>query len=344
MGRADLGIADRTDAIPSDSWAQIVVDHMPQLVWRAVGLGSWTWSSAQWTDYTGQSLSEAAGLGWLAVIHPDDREIAAEAWRKAPDLDEFQADMRIQGRDGQVRWFQTRGKPVRDERGAVIEWIGTSTDIDDLRRLQSEQKVLVSELQHRSRNLIAVVHSICVQTLQSAATLDDFRDRFEDRLAALARVQGLLSTPDHGPIALEQLVRMEVDALAGERGGSQVTVEGPNILVRHATAQTLALAIHELATNALKYGALSAPTGRLSVTWREHVEDGEPWLRLEWREQGLLPSRAAATDRRGYGRELIEHAVPRQLGARSEMRFGSDVMDCILDFPLKRISPHAPRG
>ena len=304
------------------------------MIWRSVGQGSWTWSSPQWARYTGQTADVSSGSGWLNAVHPDDHETANAAWANATAAGEFSAELRIRGQDGGYRWFQTRGSPVRDSEGSILEWIGTSTDVDDLRRLQSQQKVLVAELQHRSRNLIGVIHSIAMQTLQRAGTLDDFSDRFEDRLAALSRVQGLLSTSENEPVTIRRLIEMELRALAEEQIGDQVEAAGPDTVVRNSTAQTLALAVHELSTNALKYGALATPHGRLQIRWHEHVRDDRPWLHLNWRETGVL-ERPSATTRRGYGRILIEQALPHQLGAETDMRLMPGEMACTINLPLR---------
>ncbi|MDN4633965.1 HWE histidine kinase domain-containing protein [Sphingomonas sp. PsM26] len=326
--------ADLVVSRESEAWLLALVEGMPQMIWRSVGQGSWTWSSPQWARYTGQTVNDSVESGWLNVVHPDDRETAKEAWRSAPAVGKFSAELRICSQDGGFRWFQTRGSPIRDDTGSILEWIGTSTDVDDLRRLQSQQKVLVAELQHRTRNLIGVIHSIAMQTLQRADTLDSFRDRFENRLAALSRVQGLLSTSEDEPITIRRLIEMELKALAEEQMGDQVEAAGPDTVVRNSTAQTLALAVHELSTNALKYGALATPHGRLQIHWYEHVRGDRPWLHLNWRETGVL-ERSSATARRGYGRILIEQALPHQLGAETDMRLTAGEMACTINLPLR---------
>ncbi len=317
-----------------EAWLLALVEGMPQMIWRSAARGTWTWSSPQWARYTGQATDESNGGGWLSALHPDDQSIAKEAWMLAAEAGEYHAEMRIRRHDGSYRWFQTRGEALRDNDGAILEWIGTSTDVDDLRQLQSQQKVLVAELQHRTRNLIAVVHSIASQTLQRAGTLAAFRDRFEERLAALSRVQGLLSTSEHTPITIRRLLELELGALAEDHIQERVETVGPNTIVRNSTAQTLALAVHELSTNALKYGALATPNGRLTVQWHEHIRNDNPWLRLEWRETGLLTRRTPST-KLGYGRILIEQALPRQLGAETRLDLGSGYMACTIDLPLR---------
>lgn len=318
-----------------EAWLLTLVEGMPQLVWRAVGNGSWTWASPQWERFTGQSASASSGTGWLDAVHPEDRDVALAAWDRAAEQGEYEAETRVLSRYGGYRWFQSRATPVRAADGSIVEWLGTSTDVDDLRRLQAEQEVLVAELQHRTRNILAVVTSISAETLRSAASLNDFKDRFESRLAALARVQGLLSAAEHEPITIRKLLTMELTALAAHRMTDQVEFAGPRIIVRNSSAQTMALAVHELSTNALKYGALASPAGRLSVSWFEHVEDGQPWLCLIWRESGISYSEDAIDRPKGYGRLLIEQALPHQLGARTEFRIAPDSLYCSIDLPLR---------
>lgn len=327
----------------NQAWLLALIEGMPQMIWRSVGEGLWTWSSPQWARYTGQAAENSIGSGWRSAVHPDDLATAEAAWRIAHAAGEFSAELRIRSQGGGFRWFQTRGSPLRDGEGSILEWIGTSTDVDDLRSLQTQQKVLVAELQHRTRNLIGVVHSIAMQTLQRAETLHDFRDRFEDRLAALSRVQGLLSTSEHEPITIRRLIELELSALAEEQVGTQVEAVGPDTVVRNSTAQTLALAVHELATNALKYGALASSHGRLQIHWYEHVRGDRPWLHLHWRETGVL-ERTSLSTRRGYGRILIEHALPHQLGAETDMSLTADEMACSINLPLRHNHPGDHHG
>ncbi len=319
----------------TQAWLLALIEGMPQMVWRAVGHGSWTWSSPQWRDYTGQDEHQSAGYGWLEVVHPDDRAAATQAWAQVDHENEFHVDLRIGTPDGSFRWFKTNALPTRDSNGAITEWIGTSTDIDDLRRLQAEQKILVTELQHRTRNLIAVVHAIALQTIQNATSLDEFQDCFEDRLAALGRVQGLLSRSEHEPITIGELIELELNALADPQGQSQITLSGTDIPIRNTAAQTLALAIHELSTNALKYGALAHPSGKLMVSWYEHGDNEERTMRVEWFENGVPAVRSPGPARVGYGRVLIEQSLPQQLGAATTMTFDDDGIRCVIDLPFR---------
>lgn len=325
---------------------QTLVEGVPQLVWRAVDGGSWTWASPQWTACTGQAEADSHGHGWLDPVHPDDRAAAMGMWAGAMDRGEFHADYRIRrASDGRYRWFQTRATPVRDDAGRIVEWLGTSTDVDDLRALQERQRVLVAELQHRTRNLMAVVRSTSEKMLRTSADLPEFRARFGDRLDALARVQGLLSRLDeHDRVTFDELLRMELDAMAHD--AARVHLAGPpGIRLRSSTVQTLSLALHELATNALKYGALGQAGGQLVVDWRVDRDgpQGEPWLRIDWRESGVAMPAAPRTDRRrGQGRELIERALPYQLGAETSYAEGPDGIRCTIALAVSTADPTAP--
>ena len=322
---------------------RVLIEGVPQLVWRAEGVGEWTWSSPQWSAFTGQSEADSRGLGWLEKIHPDDRGAAMAAWQSAERRGAIDVEYRLHHRsEDRYRWFRTRAAPVRDRPdGPVKEWLGTSTDIDDLRRMQDQQQVMVAELQHRTRNLIAVVHSIARQTARTIDDMGEFQRQFSDRLTALSRVQGLLSKSDTTPIEIGDLVAMELDALGIEMG-ERVEVEGPPVALRSGVVQTLALAIHELATNARKYGALTTDDGMLYVRWAVHEDkaDGSPWLAIEWREDNIIVARelqSPATT--GYGRELIESALPYSLGARTSYELAGTSLLCTIDMPLKRREP-----
>ncbi len=352
LRNTDFPIADETGAIKliggvghdltelqeTELRLQVLMEGIPQLVWRAANDGAWTWSSPQWTEFTGLTLEESQGDGWLKAFYPEDRDRARRAWAEAAETDRYEVEARIRGAATQeYRWFQTRAAPVRNESGSIIEWLGTCTDIHQLHDLQARQQVLVAELQHRTRNLMAVVLSASDKTLQTSANLADFRHRFRTRLEALARVQAVLSRlsePDR--VAFDQLLNSELEALDG--AANKVRAHGPSgIRLRSSTVQTLAMAIHELATNALKYGALSQPSAKLEIRWtlETEVEDDSPWLHIDWRETGVtMPRDLSASARGGHGRELIERALPYQLDAKTTFALMPDGVHCTISLPV----------
>jgi PAS domain S-box-containing protein len=320
-----------------------LVEGMPQLAWRAADAGAWTWCSPQWIDYTGQDEEAARGMGWLRAFHPDDHEAARRAWAVAHETGVFDVEGRIlHAAEARYRHFRTRALPVRDGEGRVLEWIGTSTDVDDIVQLQEQQSVLVGELQHRTRNLMAVVHAVTMRTLKGVTTLTDFRKCIDDRLQALARVQGLLSRREGGlRVPFDALLHEELSAhvaLDEQGNGDRVSVEGPHgVALPSAIVQTLALALHELATNAVKYGALATPKGHLRVEWGGRPRDGDQQtLWIDWRETGVTDIAAGDASPRGsgYGRELLERALPYQLGARTHYAFEPDGVHCTIEIEV----------
>ncbi len=316
-----------------------LTEGIPQLVWRSGNEGRWTWSSPQWQAFTGQGLEETLGLGWLDALHPDDREATMRAWEEARPHGMLDVEYRVRrAADGAYLWHHTRSLPVRDGGGRIVEWLGTTTDVQQMKELQERQGVMVAELQHRTRNLIAVVRSIAAQTMAQTGPTEAFRHEFNHRLEALARVQGLLSRAEDEPVTIEGLIRMELDALGAVDGaGGRVRLAGPPVRLRNSIVQTLALALHELATNARKHGALSRDGGSLSVTWGIREADGEgPRLVLDWAETGGETLTRTPAERRGYGRELIERALPYALGARTAYELGPEGARCTIDLPLDR--------
>jgi PAS domain S-box-containing protein len=316
----------------SEERFRMLATSIPQLVFRSRPDGSRSWGSPQWEVYAGLSDAASRNFGWLEAIHPDDRELTRHRWQDAQAAGEYYVEHRIRRHaDGQYRWHQTRAKPAG---ASPAEWVGTSADVHDMRGLQDRQQVLLAELQHRTRNLLALVQAIARQTIKSSTSLADFSRQFESRLGALSRVQDILARTDHGPIGLEAIVMAELEA---HGAGEAVEVQGPAVELAPNAAQALALAVHELATNAVKYGALRQPDGRLSVKWQLRDDHGQPHVALEWRETGItVPDRPQGRGRRGYGSELIERALPYQLDAVTSLEFNRDGVRCLIDLALER--------
>lgn len=328
-------IAERA-LLDSEARLHTLIDGLPQLIWRADPCGSWTWVSPQWTIYTGQSAEKALGEGWLEQVHPDDLGALQAAWASASSVavtEGFKADFRLMNTaDGIWRWFQTRATAVRDCDGQIIEWLGTSTDMNELLSLQDRQRVLVGELQHRTRNLLSVVRQVAQRTLQSASDLGDFGQRFRDRLEMLARVQGLLSDLDENAnLSFDVLVKAALSAV-GADPGERVSLEGPaDVPLSPSAVQMLAMALHELATNAVKHGALRGAAGHLHIGWQIEGEDRSR-LHITWHETGV--SMPGAEPAWGQGRELIERALPYQLDAETSFLIGSEGITCTISLPI----------
>jgi two-component system CheB/CheR fusion protein len=191
---------------------------------------------------------------------------------------------------------------------------------------------IAAELQHRVNNILATVRAILGQTRDTAATLEDFVEAFDGRLSALARSQMLLSRGLDSHADLHELLTDELIAHAA-RIGESVAVSGPRIWLTPTAAEMMAVAFHELASNAVKYGALAAPDGHIEVDWRIDSKRAGRQLILRWREDGVRLDGAAA--RRGFGTELVEEGLPYTFGGAAKMHYREDGLECVMQFPLK---------
>ncbi|WP_176556091.1 PAS domain-containing sensor histidine kinase [Rubellimicrobium rubrum] len=285
-------------------------------------------------------------LRWAGMILPEDRPRLLDDIRRVRAGDSVAQSFRIRrGTDREIRWIRGTDFPLFDERGRVERVAGIARDVTEEVETHDRLRVLVSELQHRTRNLVAVIRSVADKTLAGAGSLDDFRDRFRTRLDAIGRANALLSRLEEGDrVTFDQLIRSELAAhgtLDGDAHPARVALSGPpGVRLRSSTVQTFALALHELATNALKYGALSQPDGRLAVGWS--IVDGPggtPLLHVDWRERCRLTEREPdESERRGYGRELIERALPYQLKARTTYQIGAGGVHCTITLPISSTS------
>jgi two-component sensor histidine kinase len=209
--------------------------------------------------------------------------------------------------------------------------------VTDAKRHERRQDVLVAELQHRVKNILANVQSLARQTRSRSRTLDGFAAAFGGRLDALARTQKLLTRTPESRASLRDIVKGELAAYDGD--GSRAVVRGPDVTLGAAKAQSLQLAVHELVTNAAKYGAFATDEGRLEVAWRiepdpESPECGGQQLRLRWRETGVRIADLAPA--RGFGSEIIEGSLPYMLGGTAALAFHPDGVECVVAFPLTR--------
>lgn len=231
------------------------------------------------------------------------------------------------------RWLATIGQAeARSNAGQPMRLVGVTFDISDQKQAERRSALKLAELQHRVRNTLAVVRSLAARSLETSRTLDDFRSHFEGRLGALGRTQGVLARLSGGEVDLEELVRDELLAQAVPDDG-HLRIAGPRISLRQKAAELFGLALHELATNAVKYGALARPPGSISITWRIFETSGGPRLGLEWLEKNARPVRPRPR-RRGFGSTLIEQGLPYDLGAATSLEIGADGVRCAIELPL----------
>jgi PAS domain S-box-containing protein len=336
-GQAEAWLATATDVHELQQalkTAQQNAEHL-RLAAQAAQLGVYSFDlqtrDHQWSPELkaifGLPPDAAAPDDVLKVIHPDDRERFAayrQRTREPESSGAFQDEHRIVRADGSVRWVLVKGSisfvgegPQRTARRGV----GVVLDITERKEAEARQTLLVRELQHRTKNLLAVIQSIATNSLKKGTDVDTF----VGRLHALARAQEFVAAGPQGGVPLRQLVD---EALAAF--GSQAAVEGDDAVVGGGFAQTFALVLHELATNAAKYGSLSTPHGRVTITWSIITLEGDPHLQFCWREcNGPRVQPPAAT---GFGTQLMSSF------SRAEAAFNESGFAYQLVIPLLEIA------
>jgi len=308
-----------------------LVEGFGQFSWEAGADGVIVNDSPGWRAFTGQRLDEWQGDGWADAIHPDDREDIKGRWHAAVAAGcAIDAEYRLWNAASEAwRWSNVRVVPITRPDGTVRKWAGVNIDVTDRRTLQVRLEILFNELQHRARNLLGVVASIANRTVRQGGSVE----AFEERLQALSRAQGLLSQGGSDKVEIGMLVRAELAAHA-ESGSSRATLSGPEVYLTARQVQNFALAVHELTTNAVKYGALKGDGGRLSVTWEVAFDRRQRrQLALTWIESGVAV-RPAEVPHRGYGTELIQEALAYALQAKIDYVLDEDGVRCRIEMPV----------
>lgn len=300
----------------SESRFRMLAENIAQLAWIAEADGDIFWYNKRWYDYTGTDLASMEGWGWRAVLHPDHLERVEAKFRAALEAGEEWEDLfPLRAADGKYGWFLSRAKPIRDEDGKVIYWFGTNTDITEQREQSEQITLLLREVNHRSKNMLAKVQALARSSIEGDRALVR---RFEERVGSLAVNQDILVRRDWKEVPVEELVRLQLKFVDGQ--GVRISRSGPDCALIPRAAEIVGMALHELATNSLKYGALSVDTGHVDVEWS--CPDGQ--FAIAWRESGGPPVRAP--EHRGFGSQLIEDIPRRALGAEVLHEFAAEGM------------------
>jgi PAS domain S-box-containing protein len=257
---------------------------------------------------------------YWSALHPDDRHLVRKFHELADRQDSFNAEYRVVWPDGTTLWLRGRGRVIaRAPDGKAERMVSIVTDVTERKAAEDHVQFLMHEISHRSKNLLMVIQSIARRTARTAGNMEDFQNRFERRLQGLAASHDVLVSMNWQGAPLAELVRQQLVPFV-EIQGSRFEVAGPDVVVTAEAAQAIGLAIHELATNAIKYGALSEPAGRVSISWGFDGHAGTPPpLLLNWTEQGgpqVLPP-----SRKGFGHVVIGEMVERSLNGRVVVEF-----------------------
>jgi PAS domain S-box-containing protein len=271
---------------------------------------------------------------WAALVVPDDRERAVDNIERVQSGVAVIHEFRVRRpSDGTFRWLRDTVFPLLDDTGAVTRIAGISSDVTEVKLSGERQEILLAELQHRVRNILAMIRAVGQRTERSAASVHEYAELMSGRIMSLARTQALLTRAANTTVKLNELIAGELDAQVHDR--TQYSLSGPTIELSPKVAEVLSLAIHELSTNALKYGALAISDGSVKVEWQIVEIEGRQWLSLQWSENHPVVAEWAPPTRRGFGTELVERRVPYELEGRGQVEITAEGARVSIEFPLR---------
>lgn len=289
--------------------------------------GTRTWSDEGLALF-GLSLPDGRGTvggeadEYAAAVHPDDLQLVAQLYEQADHVDSYPAEYRIVRPDGDVIWLSGRGQVVsRKPDGKAHRLVSIMADISDRKAAEQQVQMLAREVTHRAKNMLAIIQSIGRQTAKSSGTLQEFEERFSRRLQGLAASHDILVRDNWSGASLAELVRQQLAPFV-ETPSPRMTVTGPDVALNADAAQAIGLALHELATNAVKYGALSVPAGQIIVRWSIDDDHGTGRkLNMTWTESAGPPVSPPA--RKGFGHVVLHQMMEASLRADVVMAFSA---------------------
>jgi two-component sensor histidine kinase len=292
--------------------------------------------SADWREISrldGRGLAEVfrPSAAWMDEYVPmeDRAAVVAAVGQAIKSKGVYELEHRVRRSDGTLGWILSRAIPLLDERGSIVEWFGTASDISQRKSAEEHLRLMVNELNHRVKNSLATVQGIATQTLRRGDIPAEVREALTQRLLALAAAHDVLTDERWRGADVADLVEAAAAPYAGFDDGQAFVTSGPQLYVPPRIAIALALALHELATNAAKYGALSVPGGQVHVAWSVSAEARGRRLRLTWREQGG-PAVSEPT-KAGFGSRLIQRGLSGELGGKVTLDFAPLGLVCQME-------------
>ena len=317
----------------SEQRFRAMADSAPAPVWMTAIEGGITFANEAFAEFAGVPPEALLGDAWIGLIHPDDiagvgaRRAAARTAPDGPRAYGFEARFLCAG--GIYRWMVANARPQIDARGQFQGYIGMAMDMTETKAAEARQRLLINELNHRVKNTLASIQSIARQTLRPDETPTHVRERLIDRLLAMSAAHDVLTRESWEGAGLEEIVLQGVAPFVDDQDPGRIAISGPSLRVGASTALSLALAVHELATNASKYGALSTPAGKVAIAWEPTGVGGAV---LTWTERDGPPVRPP--ERKGFGTRLLHRGVAADLGGQPELTFAVEGVRAVLPVRL----------
>jgi len=307
----------------SEERFRMLADNIAQFAWIAQPDGQIVWFNKRSYEYTGLRPDEMVGWKFIETHHPDEVDRVTTGYRQAmSEGRDWQDTFRLRGADGRYRWFLTRSTPVLNDCGEIQWWIATSIDITDERERTEQIRLLLMEVNHRSKNLLATVQALA---RRSAPGNPEFVARFEERVRSLAINQDILVRREWREVPLSELAEEQLTFVQGAPG--DLSISGIECSLVPRAAEAVGMALHELATNSLKYGALSVKGGHVELGW--NCAPGGATFQIWWRESGG-PAVVAPT-RQGFGTTLIRDVPRHNLGAEVTLDYKPEGLFWLLE-------------
>lgn len=332
-----LAIEDQTETrrataalAESEAKFRILIESTANAVWEADPEGRML-AASSWQSFTGQGAEAIGGEEWLDALHPDDRSRFLQEWENCVTARQaLKSEVRLRHSESGWRWTRCNAAPVYDRNGKLAKWVGMNTDITPRKKAEEQRELLLGELNHRVKNLFSVVRALASQgnKEQSGA---EYRRVFLGRLDALVKAHALAFEGRWERVDLAKLSEQTMRPYCADRPEA-VEMQGEALQLEARSALSLSLVLHELATNAVKYGALSSPEGKVHLRWQARARgEEEREIHLTWREVGGPP--VAPPARAGFGTQLVERVLQSDLDGKSAIEFHEDGLRLEARFP-----------
>ncbi|WP_084607702.1 PAS domain-containing protein [Sphingomonas jaspsi] len=340
LDQAESDLTSARNALrESDLRFRTLADAFPHMVWSTLPDGFHDYYNARWYEFTGVPEGSTDGEEWNGMFHPDDQDRAWARWRHSLTTGEpYEIEYRLRHRSGDYRWVLGRAMPMHDANGNIVRWMGTCTDIHEQKETAEQNEILSRELSHRIKNIFSVIGGLVGLSARRAPEHKDFAAALQDRISALGRAHELVrphSERSQMQIEAESLMGLIHEVLAPYPATAEgrVEISGDNVRIDDRGATPLALMIHELATNAHKYGALSRDDGRVNVTSKLVGEQ----VAIEWKESGG-PTIAKQPTHEGFGTKLVDLSIVKQLGGHLSREWPAEGLVTRAEIPLRSLA------
>lgn len=319
-------------------------------------IGVWEWDARSDQIHGDQTYFALFGMEDVGEIsaaalrertHPQSREdleghvgsLKASKWRE-----DYASEYRIEDMNGELRWLASRGRVVDWTRdGLPVRMFGVAMDITERKEMEAMRETLQRELVHRIKNLFGTVNSLISLSARSADSVDELLAILRDRLGGLSRTHTMVSVdPGTGAAPIREVFHAVLDPWL--ESGARIGLDGPRVLLNPAAAQALAMAMHELATNAAKHGALSVSEGSVAISWAHETQDGEETLCIQWRESDGPEVAEPEEGAGGFGATLMSRLIEGQLRGRREIDWARDGVRARFHVPMKELAPVEKTG